>query len=541
MTTDSPPTSRFSFRDANGAHVPVPREWTPHLVELAIPPDDYTHARLLLQGELLPLFRQSLDDQERVLALWPRSGVGRYRLTLQFDTETVEELVCTVLPEKITEAAYEALIADLQGDRLPTSIAIGLERTGALSGVEFKSRDETTLQGELQRLHRAVAGSERRVGLAPILNALSRDPHRVLTKTERWVPAERVRRLEPVGLIQAVRTPQNLDRATRQPLRVPDVRVEHTVDVYENRLVKLYSEQVASRLRRLATAFELEGQLAGVAQVEELQRALRPARLEAAFLDEVSMPRALPTQLTMVLMRRPEYRAALEGYLEFHRETYVQLDAPALDAPLENLPELYELWGTLQVLDVLLQSAEELGYEARAQRLVGRIGRGVYIKVLPDGEKAIELAHPQRHTVVTLIPQRHFTKSGDPYHSISFTQIPDVVVCVDEPGQPPNLIIFDPKYKLRSESAVSSDGEDEEQDAGPQGRPKKLDIDRMHAYRDAIRDAAGSRVVSYVAIMYPGVGVLYGDHIEALSAIPSRPEVLRSRLQEVLREALVSQ
>ena len=64
----------------------------------------------------------------------------------------------------------------------------------------------------------------------------------------------------------------------------------------------------------------------------------------------------------MVLLRRPDYRAALEGFLEFRRTVSIHLDEPALDAPLENLPSLYETWGTLQIIKALADVAVELGY-----------------------------------------------------------------------------------------------------------------------------------------------------------------------------------
>ncbi len=61
----------------------------------------------------------------------------------------------------------------------------------------------------------------------------------------------------------------------------------------------------------------------------------------------------------------------------------------------------------------------------------------------------------------------------------------------------------------------------------------------MHAYRDAIRDAADHRVVQYAAILYPGPEVRYGSGIEALQALPGHDEELRSRLRAVLKKALV--
>ena len=39
----------------------------------------------------------------------------------------------------------------------------------------------------------------------------------------------------------------------------------------------------------------------------------------------------------------------LEGYREFCRSLHVELRENRIESPLENLPYLYELWGTLRV------------------------------------------------------------------------------------------------------------------------------------------------------------------------------------------------
>ena len=98
-------------------------------------------------------------------------------------------------------------------------------------------------------------------------------------------------------------------------------------------------------------------------------------------------------------------------------------------------------------------------------------------------------------------------------------------------AQAPRLYIFDPKYKLIAENADAGRGD---------GKPKKEDIDKMHAYRDAIRDASGERVVEYAAIMYPGSETeTYGQGLEALSSLPGSVGVLETRLRKLLFEALV--
>jgi hypothetical protein len=59
-----------------------------------------------------------------------------------------------------------------------------------------------------------------------------------------------------------------------------------------------------------------------------------------------------------------------------------------------------------------------------------------------------------------------------------------------------NFDVFD--FELASEEVAAID------DAPfDEGKPKKVDIDKMHAYRDAIRDADDYRVVRFAGILYP--------------------------------------
>jgi len=92
------------------------------------------------------------------------------------------------------------------------------------------------------------------------------------------------------------------------------------------------------------------------------------------------------------------------------------------------------------------------------------------------------------------------------------------------------IYIFDPKYKLVSEEQIIGDG-----------KPKKTDIDKMHAYRDAIRDESGKRVVKYAAILYPGQNEVFDHGLAALRAYPGEEDELllaiKERLQPVLDEA----
>ena len=112
-----------------------------------------------------------------------------------------------------------------------------------------------------------------------------------------------------------------------------------------------------------------------------------------------------------------------------------------------------------------------------------------------------------------------------------------------ETGRQSVIALFDPKYKLWSESTGEIDRDEiddgQELQAGDGSRPVKMDIDKMHAYRDAIRDETGTRVVRYAAILYPGTTEEFGDEVAALQARPLAAGDLKGRIAQVIRGLLV--
>lgn len=230
----------------------------------------------------------------------------------------------------------------------------------------------------------------------------------------------------------------------------------------------------------------------------------------------------------MVLVRKPPYRAAFEGFLEFHRTASVRFDDPALEAPLRGLPYLYETWGTLNVIAAVADVAAECGFEAKRHDVLGRDEDGFFVRVLPGGVPALVLYREADGALVRVVPQRSYNKQSRPLRSISYEQIPDVAIEVDSPSASTQVYIFDPKYKLQSEEGVS---------AAIEARPKKVDIDTMHAYRDAIR-RDDQRVVRYAATLYPGRTTRFAHGLEAISAIPGNGARLQDHVRAVLEPAL---
>jgi predicted component of viral defense system (DUF524 family) len=285
---------------------------------------------------------------------------------------------------------------------------------------------------------------------------------------------------------------------------------------------------VAQRLRRLQRHLKATNQASLREEMVSLRTELADARRGAAFLDDVTTTAHVPGQVTMVLLKRPAYHAAFSGYLELHRRISVQLNEPRIDLPLENLPDLYQLWGTLSACAALLDVAARHGYVVEQQRLIHRIGPDGFVQAVPAGKAAIRLTHPGHGTVVTLIPERAYGTSGS-LRSLSFSQVPDITIALERPGEPPRLLLLDPKYKLDSDSDA---------DPSVDGRPKKVDIDKMHAYRDAIRDIDGRHVVQAAFTLYPGPTVIYPGGIGAFQGDPSQSPTLETELTRLIENLL---
>lgn len=484
---------------------------------------------LTRNGTELPLRQEEIGGKPRVTARWPRSGPGRYKLALQ-GGDTRREAEISVNPRKISRPEFARLLEDLEA-RLPTQIAVGLQKAGGLSGIELSEPGDTTLEQELIRLRRAAEGTGRRAGLTSALQRLSGRPHQVLERTKEWRRRGRARRPSGPDLGQAMTRPGNLEDG--MPKEVPDAQPERTPDVYENRLVKQFARQVELRLRRLLPALRGQNTSAAQKSAEEAERLLsrlKRSRQRAPFLQEVSLPKRPPSRASQVLQKRPIYRDMLEGYLEFRREISVRLSAPGLEAPLRNLPNLYQVWCTLHVIQAVIQSASQLGYRVvqGSQQTLTSVESGFF--ALSLGEAKVDLVHPGSGTEIRLQAERTYSPGSPGLHSSTYAQRPDLAVEIYSEGAGPSVLLFDPKYKLRGtgEKDAHSEG----------GAPLKADIDKMHAYRDAIRGPNEARVVEKASILYPGEARVFGGGVGAVRALPGESDKLRSAVARQLREVL---
>ncbi|MBN1834383.1 MAG: DUF2357 domain-containing protein [Spirochaetales bacterium] len=483
-------------------------------------PEHWRECHLAINHRPLELVRRVIGGQDRIAATWERAGTGHYRVEA-ITPDGIDTCDIRIDPEKISPRAFASLLDDLH--TLPAEIALALQSLGALEGVRLQTAQEATLAQQVLRLRRAVDGHQSRPGLIQTLEQVSQRPHRVLLNQGEWVRRHRVRQPDAARLVASLVNPGNLDDDL-QPRRVVDSRVEHTVDVYENRLLKWYSSAVLLRLRQVLSVCGERTHPELKTEAERMLRGMSRAVRMAEFLEGVRMPTVLDDRLSMILLKVPAYRAMYEGWLEFLKSAVVVLDDRALDAPLENLPYLYEQWATLKLILALLTEAAIHGFTIQAHNLVHKSRGSLVVRILPEGVPAVVLWHPGRQVQVRLVPQFAYRKGGWRLRSVSHDQKPDVSVMISYPDGSQAVHLFDPKYKLESQWV----------EEGQDPKPKKIDIDKMHAYRDAIRGPAGERVVRYAATLYPGPTVTYTEGLEAIRAYPGEDGELAPRLSRIL-------
>ena len=525
---------KFRSKEPGFPFIDSPSEWVPALIDLDVPWDMWLDARVYLQNKKLDVHPvQAGDGSPIVIAEWPRSGPGHYRLETKIG-ESVTRSDVTIRPSKISEESYEQLIDDLE-DRLPASIAIGLQAGGALGGLNLTDRSESTLAEQVVRLRRAVMGTGQSLGLAAVLPLISESPHSILLSEELWVKRDQARRPPAHRFPQAVARIGNLGE-DRLPIQVMDSRVERSFDVYENRLLKFFVKRVQSKLNVLLRILRDTNKTELLNDAADSLERLQIARRIASFLDQVRDVPNVPDSISMVFIKEPRYRTVLDRYIEYKKSFTVTVDEPALETPLNNLPTLYQSWSTMSVIDTLLTVGHELGFRVESEQLYRRDFGDFCIRILPEGRPVVVLRHDGSQTKVALIPEPSYAKQGTS-RSVSFQQKPDIAITVERPGLPSKIILFDPKYKLDGEDIPDDEETLQGSDTGSTNsntRPKKVDIDKMHAYRDSIRTVEGERVVAYAGILYPGETLEFSDDIQALRAVPGESLELSQRVREIL-------
>jgi predicted component of viral defense system (DUF524 family) len=298
--------------------------------------------------------------------------------------------------------------------------------------------------------------------------------------------------------------------------------VRATVDVPENRFVKVFLDQALGIVDQMQVAAENSTTPSFRDRVKSECVAMRKKLLErrrASLWTEVGKMGRLPAEST-VLQGRRGYREVYRHFLRLRMTARVPLNPANSMWQLESkdIAQLYELWCFFQV-------------EQSVTSALGSAPTKAGIPIV--GDLAARLPYDFRvawEDGTTLFYNRSYSRAEKRPRSYSVPLRPDIVLRVPN-GPNKGEHIFDAKFRLqRLDELVSADeaAEDEEEEAERRGVFKLADLYKMHTYRDAIPSARS------VWILFPGSEFAFfpaedsltsdlkaGKRVQTVKALPS--------------------
>jgi hypothetical protein len=407
-----------------------------------------------------------------------------------------------------------------------------------------ETRDAQTLYQRFAFLRSLITGDTFENALQQILSK----PHR------QWIEEEEYRR--PGQCIPATSTvarqlvkpglrirwaqstaPLNIDSL---PFQLKISRKEETLDTPENRFVKfslsLWRSVVAEIgiiLKRERTSITIRR---GLREVQEVKDRL-DTFLSRELFRAVGRLTFFPAG-SQVLQKR-------EGYRDLFR-TYIQFEAAALlawsggedvyGAGQRDVATLYEYWVFFRLANVISRLCNQ---PFKWEKLIDVSDDGLTIR-LRRGQKRVlsgVVSRLGRRLRVELWFNRTFGARSDPPLSWTRPMRPDCSLLIRPDEESSShfeevWLHFDAKYRVETlESLFGRKGLSEEDEEGvledeqteeTQGRAKRSDLLKMHAYHDAIYRSAGAFVI-YPGSEEPEELPQYEEIIPGIGAFPLRP------------------
>jgi len=304
------------------------------------------------------------------------------------------------------------------------------------------------------------------------------------------------------------------------PLRVRSITHEETNDTPENRFVKhtlVTFESLLHRLEQLLLARPYK-------KVSFVKSEIRPLRtllsgfLRDGFFSGLS-PLGLMPLASPVLQRKEGYREVLKAWVRFHLAAQLTWRGgkEVYGGAKKDVAQLYEYW-VFFVLAEIVDRVFELE-QPLEDWMIERSADGLYLKVRAGMHRSVSgtCRGGGRPVKVRFSYNRSFSRPGDDKsqnypHAGSWTRPmrPDfsltfwpasMTLPVAETQELAVHVHFDAKYRIVSVNELfgtPAPNLDADRRQEKKGNVKRVDLLKMHAYKDAIRRSEGAYVI------YPG-------------------------------------
>jgi predicted component of viral defense system (DUF524 family) len=365
-------------------------------------------------------------------------------------------------------------------------------------------------------------------------------PHRLWEQEARFVPINRG--IKPTAAVarQIASAFRRMPLPTGHPLlfylpsvpeRVTVMRNVETIDTPENRFVKhvlrTFQSFVAGIHERLEYA-NREGDERFIQEASALEEELAEV-LSRDFFREISEPQLLPLG-SSVLQRKGGYREILAAWLQFDMAARISWSGgvDVYGAGKRDVAALYEYWLFFRLLEIIAEVFHLDEPPAKSLIVPTADGFGLCLKAGRYFPLSGEFSSGGRCLKIKFAYNRLFTRAngGDFEKNFpapgSWTERmkPDYTITLwpagfnEEEAERQEVIVhihFDAKYRVQNIAEIFGQPDAEiadndrmnddlarEKEAQKEGKYKRADLLKMHAYKDAIRRTAGAYV------LYPG-------------------------------------
>jgi hypothetical protein len=458
---------------------------------------------------------------------------------------------------------YRQMLEDITGQCV--DLLMELRAPAAMRLAPDPGRTPETI-GQRFAFLRALIGS-RQFGDA--LHRITTHPH------QRWEPEEtscdtrRGFRPDARAIRQLARAPRRSPLPDGHPLAGVISSLPERILVYlnvqsedtpENRFVKFALQTFVGFLNRMRLKLEEDGSAADTRLRNEI--AALEGRLEtvlaADVFRDVSEPDVLPLGST-VLQRKEGYREVYQAWLRFDMAARLVWRGgdDVYGAGQRDIAALYEYWVFFKLLDIVA-GVFKLEKPA-AQTLIEKTADGFGLKLKTGEHLAFQgiFLGGARPLSVSFSYNRSFAQNRNPSVSGSWTERmrPDYTLSLwpsdfdPDEAEAQELMVhihFDAKYRIESIEQIFGKDDAELDEAGRErdlnsekqeqreGRYKRADLLKMHAYHDAIRRTQGAYV------LYPGDKAMqwegYREILPGIGAFPIRPGNGVREVEKFVRE-----
>ena len=433
--------------------------------------------------------------------IWGRLNTGdrpgRIRLRVLLDGE---EALCTELDVRPAKLDYETHFQAMRANVESACRALAYAPARAARFAVSPDKGDATPLDFLQAADACL------VRLCRLLRAILKQPDRRLA-TQRVVrPVSLARGDDPDAIAFLIRTPSAWTPLPERPSRltpltagnrrigytsIQETRRHPTTNTPTNRHLVAALNRIHRRARYIAQDI---GHTPDATHYRDLCDRIRTRLnhiLHAPPLRDVPpaapgdpLPVNIHTRYTMVLSLCRELMQAL---------------APCCGGPLDlsyrDTPTLYEYWTWL----TLTRTFIDLGFSpapGTADRLLRFTAHGLTVRPMQGRASAIHL-RGRDCSVRILYNPTYTTRKG---RSVTHDLRPDIVVEIQHKKGARTVHAFDAKYRREWHPVGSNDGDD------GFWTPLRDDIDKMHAYRDAIGQvspAGFERTLRSAVVLYP--------------------------------------